>query len=141
LLARADYVCLCCALTPDTRHMINVQRLALMKRSAYLINVARGPIVDQVALYQALKTGQIQGAGLDVFEEEPVPPDDPILELDNAIVTPHAICWTDECFGLNGRTAIQSIIDVAQGTVPKFVVNRGALEHERLGHLRPRDNE
>jgi D-3-phosphoglycerate dehydrogenase len=139
LLRQADYVCLCCALTPDTRHLLDAERLALMKKTAYLINVARGPIVDQAALYRALRARQIQGAGLDVFEQEPVPPDEPILGLDNVILAPHALCWTDECIGLNGRTAIASLIDVARGTVPRNVVNRDALAHERLRHLKPRE--
>jgi phosphoglycerate dehydrogenase-like enzyme len=140
LLRRSDYVCLCCALTPDTHHLLDAKRIALMKPTAYLINVARGPIVDQAALYEALRDRRLQGAGLDVFEQEPVPADDPILGLDNVIVAPHAICWTDECFETNGRIAIGSLIDVARGVVPKNVVNRDALAHSRLGHLRPRED-
>jgi D-3-phosphoglycerate dehydrogenase len=139
LLRHADYVCICCALTPDTHHLINAPRLGSMKKSAYLINVARGPIVDQAALVQALQSGQIQGAGLDVFEQEPIASDDPLLVLDNVILAPHAICWTDECFGQNGRAAITSLIDVARGIVPKNVVNRDALMHERLRHLQLRE--
>jgi phosphoglycerate dehydrogenase-like enzyme len=79
LLRRSDYVCLCCALTEQTRHLISAGRLALMKPTAYLINVARGPVVDQAALYRALRDHKIAGAGLDVFEHEPVDPADPIL--------------------------------------------------------------
>ena len=131
LLAESDYVSICCALTPETRHLINASRLARMKRSAYLINVARGPIVDQAALTAALQDGTIAGAGLDVFEQEPVDPNDPILTLDNVIVAPHALCWTDECFLGNGRSACESILDVAAGRVPRSVVNRQALEHPR----------
>jgi D-3-phosphoglycerate dehydrogenase len=138
VLRRADYVCICCALTPETRHLLNAERIALLKPTAYLLNVARGPIVDQAALYEALRDGRIQGAGLDVFEQEPVAPDDPILALDNVILAPHALCWTDECFGLNGRSAIGSLIDVAQGIIPRHVVNPDALAHDRLRHLRPR---
>ena len=132
LLAESDYVSICCALTPETRHLIDASRLARMKRSAYLINVARGPIVDQAALTAALQDGTIAGAGLDVFEQEPVDPNDPILTLDNVIVAPHALCWTDECFLGNGRSACESILDVAAGRVPKSVVNREALQHPRL---------
>jgi phosphoglycerate dehydrogenase-like enzyme len=112
-----------------------------MKKTAYLINVARGPLVDQQALFHALRTGQIQGAGLDVFEQEPIAPDDPILTLDNAILSPHALCWTDECFGLNGRSAITSLIDVARGIAPRNIVNRDALAHERLRYLKQREME
>jgi len=136
LLRRADYVCVCCALTEETRHLINAERLALMKPTAYLINVARGPIVDQEALADALRNGRLQGAGLDVFEREPVDPADPILKMENVIVAPHALCWTDECFGLNGRSAIASLVDVARGVVPRNVVNRDALRNDRLRHLR-----
>lgn len=141
VLREADYLCICCALTPETHHLINAERLGLMKPTAYLINVARGPIVDQAALVRALQTGQVQGAGLDVFEQEPVAPDDPLLNLENVILAPHAICWTDECFGLNGRTAIASLIDVAHGVVPRNIVNRDALVHERLRQLQPREHE
>src|SRR5207249_852848 len=98
LLCTADFVCICCALTPETRHLINAERLNLMRSTAYLINVARGPIVDQQALTAALQARRIQGAGLDVFEQEPISPTDPLLQLDNVIVAPHALCWTDECF-------------------------------------------
>ncbi|MCH8293337.1 dehydrogenase [Candidatus Poribacteria bacterium] len=132
LLRTADFVCICCALTEDTHHLINAQRLALMKETAYLINTARGSIVDQDALTVALREGRIQGAGLDVFEQEPIDPNDPILKLDNVIVSPHAICWTDECFLGNGKSACESILDVAAGRIPKNVVNREALEAPRL---------
>jgi phosphoglycerate dehydrogenase-like enzyme len=131
LLRTADFVGITCALTPETHHLINAERLALMKPTAYLINVARGPIVDQAALTATLRQRRIQGAARDVFEREPVAPDDPLLRLDNVIVTPHAICWTDECFLGNGREAIGSILDVAAGRTPRHVVNRAALEHPR----------
>ncbi len=132
LLRASDFVCVCCALTPETHHLINAERLALMKPTACLINVARGPIVDQQALTAALRERRIQGAGLDVFEQEPIDPNDPILTLENVIVSPHAICWTDECFLGNGRSACESILDVAAGRVPRHVVNRAALDHPRL---------
>jgi D-3-phosphoglycerate dehydrogenase len=132
LLRAADFVAITCALTAETRHLIDAGRLALMKPTAYLVNVARGPIVDQAALTAALRERRIQGAALDVFEQEPVDPADPILGLDNVIVTPHAICWTDECFLGNGRGAIGSILDVAAGRTPPHVVNRAALEHPRV---------
>ena len=131
LLQQSDYVVIACALTESTRHLINAARLALMRPHAYLINVARGPIVDQAALTDCLIHQRIAGAGLDVFEVEPIAPGDPILKLDNVIVAPHAICWTDECFHLIGRSAIESILDVAAGRTPKHVVNRESLNHSR----------
>lgn len=135
LMARADYVCVTCALTAQTRHLINADRLARMKPLAYLVNVARGPIVDQAALTRVLQDRRIAGAGLDVFDPEPVAADDPLLGLDNVILAPHAICWTDECFGLNGRSAVGALVDVAAGRVPKHVVNRDALTHPKLRGL------
>jgi D-3-phosphoglycerate dehydrogenase len=131
LLAESDYIAVCCALTPETHHLLNSRRLALMKPTAYLINVARGPIVDQAALTQALTRRTIAGAGLDVFEQEPVDPADPLLKLENVILAPHAICWTDECFLGNGRSACRSIVDVARGRLPRNVVNPEALQHPR----------
>jgi D-3-phosphoglycerate dehydrogenase len=132
LLRTADFVGITCALTAETRHLIDAERLSLMKPTAYLVNVARGPIVDQAALTAALRERRIQGAAIDVFEQEPVDPADPILGLDNVIVTPHSICWTDECFLGNGQAAIGSILDVAAGRTPRHVVNRAVLDHPRV---------
>jgi phosphoglycerate dehydrogenase-like enzyme len=132
LLRQSDYVCVCCALTEKTRHLLDEERLTLMKPSAYLINVARGAIVDQAALTRRLAERRIAGAGLDVFEREPIDPADPLLDLDNVILAPHAICWTDECFRLNGQSAVASLIDVAARRVPRHVVNPEALAHDRL---------
>jgi D-3-phosphoglycerate dehydrogenase len=132
LLAEADFVVICCALTDQTRRLIDARRLALMKPAAYLINVARGPIVDQAALTEALSERRIAGAGLDVFEQEPIAADDPLLRLDNVILAPHALCWTDECLRGNGRSACQAILDYAAGRVPRHVVNRAVLEQPSL---------
>jgi phosphoglycerate dehydrogenase-like enzyme len=129
LLAESDYVVVCCALTPETRHLLDAGRLALMKPTAYLINVARGPIVDQAALTAALQANRIAGAGLDVFDPEPIAADDPLLALDNVIL---AICWTDECFANNGRSACRSLLDVAAGRAPAHVVNREVLSSPRF---------
>lgn len=134
LLQESDYIIVCCALTPDTHHLLNAERLKLLKSNAYVINVARGPIIDQVALTHALSTNQIAGAGLDVFDVEPIAPDDPLLKLDNVILAPHAICWTDECFTNIGRSACQSLIDVASGALPRHVVNRDVLNNPAFQH-------
>ncbi len=99
-----------------------------MKPTAYLINTARGPIVDQRALTEVLQAGRIAGAGLDVFDPEPIDPSDPLLLLDNVIVAPHAICFTDEVALGNGSSAIRSILTVARGEVPRNIVNRDAVE-------------
>ena len=132
LMQTADFVCVCCPLTEETRGIIDARCIGLMKPTAYLINTARGPIVDQKALTDALQNGHIQGAGLDVFEQEPISDDDPLLSLDNVIVTPHSICWTDECFEGNGKSACESIIAVASGKMPTWIVNRDVIDSPKL---------
>jgi len=137
---RSDVLAVNCPLTADTRHLVNAPRLALMKPTAFLINTARGPIVDQQALTAVLQDERIAGAGLDVFEREPPPADDPLLRLDNAILTPHALCWTDQCFAGNGAADVRAVLDVQHGRVPRGVVNRDVLDGEpfkqRLERLR-----
>jgi D-3-phosphoglycerate dehydrogenase len=131
VMAESDFVVVTCLLNEETRGLVGARELALMKPTAYFINVARGPIVNEKALYETLAAGRIAGAGLDVFEQEPTPPDNPILRLDNVIVTPHALCWTDELFGNIARTAIGAIMAVQAGRRPEFVVNAAALVHPR----------
>ena len=132
LMRTADFVCVCCPLNEETRGLVDARRIGLMKPTAYLINTARGPIVDQQALTTALQNRRIQGAGLDVFEQEPIDDDDPLLTLDNVIVTPHSICWTDECFDGNAKSACRSIISVASGQIPAYVVNRDVIDSAKL---------
>jgi glycerate dehydrogenase len=92
LLRTSDVVTLHCPLTPDTRHLINARTLALMKPTAFLINTSRGPLVDEPALADALNSGRLAGAGLDVLTTEPPPPDTPLLTARNCWITPH-IAW------------------------------------------------
>ncbi len=132
LLRSADFVVVCCLLNERSRHLIGAQQFALMRPDAYFINVARGPIVDEQALIAALKERRIAGAALDVFEQEPVDPTNPLLTMDNVIVTPHALCWTDECFHNMASTGLQSIVDALGGRVPEFVVDREVLKHPRV---------
>lgn len=127
LLCEADFLIVCCVLVPATRHLLDARALSLMKPTAYVINVARGPIIEQTALTAALQQRRIAGAALDVFDVEPIPPTDPLLQLDNVLLAPHAICWTDELFGAIGREACQAILDVAAGRTPRGVVNRAAI--------------
>jgi lactate dehydrogenase-like 2-hydroxyacid dehydrogenase len=124
-MKESDFVCINCPLSPQTKHLIGERELAWMKPTAFFINTSRGPLVDQSALYKALKDFRIQGAGLDVFETEPIAADDPLLGLDNVVVTPHSLCWTDECFRLMGESAIQSVL---KGNAPQHVVNRQVLD-------------
>lgn len=130
LFRRADVLSVSCPLTPETHHIVNAERLALMKPTAYLINTARGPIVDQKALTKVLQERRIAGAGLDVFEQEPTVPDDPLLKLDNIIAAPHALCWTDQCFAGNGAADVKAVLDVQRGLVPRGVVNREVLDRQ-----------
>ena len=127
LLARADYVTLHCPLAPETRHLISTSQLAAMKPTAYLINMARGPVVDQAALYEALKHNTIAGAALDVLEQEPPAPDDPLLQLDNIMITPHSSSWSSASIVQLRRQAARNVVDVFQGRHPPSVVNRRAL--------------
>ena len=103
-----------------------------MKQSAFLINCARGPIVDQQALYAALLDRRIRGAGLDVFEQEPIDPNDPILALDNVVVSPHALCWTDEWAYDSGASVCEAVLAVAKGQSPQFVVNRETIMSQKV---------
>jgi phosphoglycerate dehydrogenase-like enzyme len=128
VFARADILTVNCPLTPDTHHIVNAGRLALMKPTAYFINTARGPIVDQKALTKVLQDRKIAGAGLDVFEQEPTDSDDPLLKLDNIIAAPHALCWTDQCFAGNGAADVRAVLDIQHGRVPVGVVNRDVLD-------------
>ena len=123
LLRESDFVIVACLLNDETRHLIGAPQFALMKPDAYFINVARGPIVDEPALIEALRAGRIAGAGLDVFEQEPVDPANPLLGMDNVIVTPHALCWTDECFHAIASSGLQGVVDVSLGRRPAHVVN------------------
>jgi phosphoglycerate dehydrogenase-like enzyme len=131
ILRESDFVCINAPLTPESRHLIGAREIGLMKPSAYLINTGRGPIVDEPALYEALRDGRIAGAALDVFEQEPVAPDNPILALDNVIVSPHSLCWTDECYRGIAESAFRAIAAVAMDRIPENLVNRGVLKHPR----------
>jgi D-3-phosphoglycerate dehydrogenase len=124
---RADFVSVSCPLMDSTRHLVNAERLALMKPTAFLINTARGPIVDQKALTKVLQERRIAGAALDVLEKEPPDADDPILKLDNVIFAPHALCWTDQCFAGIGASDVRAVLEVAQGRDPAGVVNKEVL--------------
>jgi phosphoglycerate dehydrogenase-like enzyme len=138
LFAESDVLIVTCALTPETRHLVDAEHLGRMKPTAYLVNIARGPIVDQQALTTALAERRIAGAALDVFECEPPNPDDALLGLDNVLLAPHAAAWTDEIALGNGTSAIRAVLEVAAGRVPAYVVNPEALTHPKLSTLRER---
>lgn len=127
LLKRSDYVSIHCPLTAETRHLISSAQLKLMKPTAYLINMARGPIVDQPALYQALVDKTIAGAALDVFEQEPPPADEPILKLDNVVFTPHLSSWSAESFVQLRQDVVKNVVVALKGETPPAIVNRKHL--------------
>src|SRR5262245_31410488 len=138
MMKESDFVVVACLLNDETRALINAERLALMKSTAYLINVARGPIVHEPALIEALRARRIAGAALDVFTSEPVENDNPLLTMDNDIVTPHALCWTDECFKNIAREGFGGLVSLARGVAPPNVVNREVLAHPRVKAWVPR---
>ena len=128
LLRRSDYVLVNCPLTPETRGLINRDTLALMKPTACLINTARGPIVDEDALADALEAGRLGGAALDVFGVEPMTdPEHRLLQLDNVIATSHSIGWTEELFRDMVREGCAGVGAIARGEAPPNVVNRDVL--------------
>lgn len=126
-----DFVAINCPLSPATHHLVDARRIALMKPSAFLINTARGPIMDQAALTEALAARRIAGAGLDVQEQEPPDPADPLLRLDNVILAPHALCWTDQCFAGICASAVRSVLDAKEGRVPDGLLNPAVLTSPR----------
>ena len=128
LLRQSDFVMISCALTQETRHLIGERELGLMKPSAILVNIARGPIVDQRALYRALVDHKIWAAGLDVFEVEPVPPDEPLLKLDNVVVPPHLGSASTVTRIKMATMAAENCLAGVTGKVPPNVVNPEALE-------------
>jgi phosphoglycerate dehydrogenase-like enzyme len=132
LLKLSDFVVVACLLNESTRRLLNADRLRLMKPSAYLINVARGPIIDEAALIETLTQGRIAGAALDVFDREPPDIANPLLTMDNVISTAHCLCWTDTFVEAVGRDAISGIIDVVHGRLPSFVVKPEAEASARV---------
>jgi D-3-phosphoglycerate dehydrogenase len=128
LLSVADFVSVHCPLNASTHHLLGRRELGLMKPTAFLINTARGPIVDQATLVEALSERRLAGAGLDVFETEPLPADDPLRALDNVILTPHSASWSVESSAECRRIAVEHVMTVLHGGVPTDVVNRAVLK-------------
>ena len=128
LMRESDFVTINAPLNEHTEGLVGAEELALMKPSAYLVNTARGPVVDEKALIEVLRQGKIAGAGLDVFEEEPVPKDNPLLKLDNVILAPHAIAWTEESIRDIGLDACHNVRNVYEGKAPDYLANPKAVE-------------
>jgi phosphoglycerate dehydrogenase-like enzyme len=130
LLKTSDIVSLHVPLLADTRHMINAERLKMMKPSAYLINTCRGPVVDEPALAEALTNGTIAGAGLDVFDQEPPPPNNPLFSLPNVVLTAHFAGPTWDTQYSRFRNAFDNCQRVLRGDVPLWIIPELAHEHQ-----------
>ncbi len=140
LLKEADIVSLHVPLGDATHHLMDAERLKLLKPTAFLINTSRGGVVDQKALTECLRARRIAGAGLDVFEKEPPDEDDPLLKLDNVVLSAHALNWTDNLDARLAETNIKAVLAVAEGRDPEGVVNREVMKtkiwHDKLSRLR-----
>lgn len=125
---RADVLSIHVPYTSETHHMVNERLLGLMKPSAFLINTARGAVVDERALVEALKSGRIAGAGLDVFTEEPPPPGHPLLEMSNVVLSPHSAALTKETRLRAAKAAVEAVVDFVEGRRPKHIFNAKQLD-------------
>ena len=121
LFRTSDIVTCHAPLTPQTRHIVNAERIAMMKPTAVLINTARGPVVDEAALIDALQNGVIAGAGLDVFEQEPVDPDNPLLRMNNVVVTPHMAGTTWNTWFRRAQFGYENMQRVWNGEAPQAI--------------------
>lgn len=129
LFKESDFLCVHCSLSESTRGLVNRDLLRLMKPTAILINTARGPIVNEAHLVEALKEGWIAGAGLDVFEVEPLPGTAPIRTCPNVILAPHGLAWTEELARDNTLEACTNLLAVSQGNLPTGIVNKAVLDN------------
>lgn len=131
LLSQADFVCLTLPLTAETERLMGAREFALMKPGSIFINISRGKVVDEQALIHALTSRQIRAAGLDVFEQEPVSPDSPLLSMDNVVATPHIGSATEETREAMARCAVDNLIAALQGQRPPNQVNLDP--HQSIG--------
>lgn len=133
LLQKADFVTLNVPLLKDTYHLIDEKKLRLMKKTAILINNARGPVIDEKVLYEALKEGWIAGAGLDVFEQEPTPQSNPLLTLDNVVVSPHISSASFETRSRMAEMVVENLMAFFEGRVPPNLVNKEVVDIKKPG--------
>jgi D-3-phosphoglycerate dehydrogenase len=132
LFETSDYVSLNCPLTPETKHLVNADRLRRMKPDAVLVNAARGAVVDEAALAAALRERRIRGAAVDVFSQQPLPQDHPLLGIDNAILTPHAASLTQESLGKMSKGAARRMLQIISGERPDNLVNPEVWERYQI---------
>jgi len=132
VLSESDFLNISCPLNEKTRHLVGERELKKMKSTAFLINTARGPTIDEAVLVKALRERWIQGAALDVFEQEPTPPDNPLLKLDNVIVTAHAMAFTDHFLNNVWEIIARQITQLINGEMPGGVVNREVWDQPKF---------
>ena len=130
LLSRSDYVSLHAPMSAENHHLINAQSIAKMKEDAVIINTARGSLIDESALYDALKSGRVRAAGLDVFEEEPLPLTSPLLELDNILLAGHVAGLDNESFHDTFKMVAEIVIELHGGGWPDWAIQnlKGVLD-------------
>lgn len=128
VLTQSDFVTIHLPATTQTQGLLTRERLGMMRSSAYLINTARGSVIDEAALIEMLREKRIAGAGLDVFETEPLPGDHPFMTMDNVILSPHAAALTRECVVRAAVEAAQAVLDVFSGREPRNVYNQAELK-------------
>jgi phosphoglycerate dehydrogenase-like enzyme len=129
VLKEADVISVTCPLTPDTYHLIQAEQLKLLKSTAILVNTARGPIINESALIEALENQQFFGAGLDVFEEEPLNPQSPLRRFENVVITCHISSSTKKAFRLTWKGAVNNILRFIKGQRPHWMVNPSAFNN------------
>lgn len=139
LYERADYISLHVTLTEETKHLINKAALEQMKKQCVIVNTSRGPVVDESALIEALRNGTIEGACLDVFEQEPIDSDNPLLKMEQVLVTPHDASYSDAAFLRLKRSVMEESLRVKDGKKPCHIVNTAVLGSEAL-RLKLRDD-
>ena len=127
LIEQSDFISIHCPLTPETRGMFNADAFGRMKKTAYIINTARGPVINEEDLIEALKAGEIAGAGLDVLMSDKVDKSNPLLAMDNVIITPHAAWYSEESIVTRRRQTVESVISVLEGGEPLSLINRKQL--------------
>lgn len=130
LMRRSDYVVVTASLNASSHHLIDADKLALMKETAFIINMGRGALIDQDALRAALQGDRIAGAGLDVFDPEPIADDDPLLTLDTVTLAPHSLNWTEDFRRNVSASALGAIIDLAAGRRPETTLNPEVFDTE-----------
>ena len=132
VMRESDFVAVNCPLTEKSRGLVGARHLALMKPTAVLVNTARGAVVDEPALVEALRSGAIAGAGLDVFSTEPIPDGHPLLELENVVLAPHLIARSEDCTRNTSLSACRSVLAVAQGKPPLYLANPDVANRPRV---------